>query len=724
VRSCAAILIWLFTLAAWWSGAISASAFAGASTSILYLIAINIPMLAILGRVRRRIYCEYASFLVNVLEILGYTGFIYFVGGFRSSFLTPIYGAVIFYVGVLAPARFPFILAGLCSVVFSVMVTLEHFGFIPHQNISLHYNYSWNMIVFVLSILTLVLFVIAFMAAYTAKILRSARTKLREKNSALEMANRKLKMEIDERLRAESALRDSEQKLHDIFENVPDALYSHDLDGNFIEVNRGFKAFLGYKENQMMSSGFNIRDIMPDKYKPLVEKYLDEVIENGRSEGLISVVRKDGKELVFEYRNSLICDGKGVPVGVRGSGRNITERLIAEREKAKLQEQLQRAQKMEAIGLLAGGVAHDLNNILSGLVTYPELLLMDITEDSPLKRPLKTIQRSGEKAASIVQDLLTLARRGVSVSEAVNLNQIITEYLSSLEHKRIMEMNPNVRQSVRLEQELMNIMGSSVHISKAIMNLVINAVESMPDGGTLTITTSGRYIDAPLSGYDKVEAGDYVTVTISDTGTGMTEKDAQRIFEPFYTKKAMGRSGTGLGMAVVWGSVKDHHGYIELKSKLNEGSSFTLYFPSTREAVEQKESVVLAEDYRGHGETILVVDDVKDQREIVSGILRNLGYQVEAVASGEDAVDYLKHKRVDLLVLDMIMDPGMDGLDTYRNILAVNPHQKAVIASGYSETDRVKEALRLGAQSYIKKPYHLRKIGAAVKEALCRGYPV
>jgi CheY-like chemotaxis protein len=240
----------------------------------------------------------------------------------------------------------------------------------------------------------------------------------------------------------------------------------------------------------------------------------------------------------------------------------------------------------------------------------------------------------------------------------------------------------------------------------------------MPDGGTIIISCSNRYIDKPLKGYDTVEKGDYVTLTITDTGTGMTGKDRERIFEPFYTKKAMGRSGTGLGMAVVWGTVKDHHGYIKMQSVPGRGSSFTLYFPSTQQATTQEASRFTIDDYRGNGETILVVDDVKDQREIASKILERLGYQVESVGSGEEAIEYLKQKAPDLLVLDMIMTPGIDGLETYKRILEMNPRQKAVIASGYSETERVKEALQIGARSYIKKPYHLEKIGVAVKEAL------
>jgi PAS domain S-box-containing protein len=717
VRSGASVFIWLLTLGAYWYGAIGKGSFEGASVVMAYIILMNIPMLAILSRIRRKVLYEQFSFLINVLEILGYTGFIYFVGGFRSTYLTPIYAAMIFYVGVQAPMRYPLILAGVCSLSFSTVVTLEHFGYIPHQNVILVYEYPWYMVVFILSILTAVLFVVALMAAYTAKVLQKAKINLKEKNLALEMANEKLRHEIDDRIKAEYALRESEEKLHDIFENVPDALFSHDLEGNFIEVNGGFKKSFGVSEDDQIPAALNIKTLIPDKYKALSDKYLEEIVHHGRSEGLIRVITKSG-ERIFEYRNSLIRDARGTPKGVRGSARDITERLIADRERLKLQDQLQRAQKMEAIGLLAGGVAHDLNNILSGLVSYPELLLMEIPDDSPMRKPLITIQKSGEKAASIVQDLLTLARRGVPISEAVNLNQVITEYLLSLEHERIMVINPCVKVETSLEPDLINIMGSPVHLFKAVMNLVANAVESMPRGGTIQVSTAHGYIDKPLQGYDAVEEGNYITLAIADTGTGMSETDRQRIFEPFYTKKAMGRSGTGLGMAVVWGTVKDHHGYLEVHSEPGIGSTFTLFFPSTQEQVVQEDAPLSLDEYRGNGEKILVVDDVKEQREIAAKILERLGYHVETVSSGEEAVEFLKYKGVDLLVLDMIMSPGIDGLETYKRVLALNPAQKAVIASGYSDTDRVKEALRIGAVSYIKKPYLLQKIGVAIKEAL------
>jgi len=398
-------------------------------------------------------------------------------------------------------------------------------------------------------------------------------------------------------------------------------------------------------------------------------------------------------------------------VGIRASASDITERR-------ELQSQLQRAQKMEAVGTLASGVAHDLNNILAGLVSYPELLLMKISEDNPLRKQIITIKKSGEKAAAIVQDLLTLARRGVSTAEVLNLNAIISDYLQSPEFETLKQYHSNVEVKTHLESNLLNILGSSIHLSKTVMNLISNAAEAMPDGGSVSLSTENKYVDKPIRGYDHVKEGDYVTLTVSDTGIGIPPKDKERIFEPFYTKKVMGRSGTGLGMAVVWGTVKDHKGYVDVQSIEGKGASFTLYFPITRRELSHDKTSLSVESYMGSGEAILIVDDVKEQREIASEMLRTLNYSVTAVKSGEEAVVYMKDHSADLLILDMIMDPGIDGLDTYKKILELHPMQKAIIASGFSETERVKEAQKLGAGAYVKKPYLIKQIGIAIKTEL------
>ena len=395
----------------------------------------------------------------------------------------------------------------------------------------------------------------------------------------------------------------------------------------------------------------------------------------------------------------------------------MAERKRGEEERARLEVRIQQADKMEALGNLAGGVAHALNNILAGIIGFPELLLMDLPEDSPLREPLEIIKRSGERAAETVQDLLTLARRGVSSREVVNANDTINSVLESPEYRQLMLFHPNVEVETNLEPDLLSLLGSPLHLSKAFMNLVTNAAEAMPDGGCLT-TTENRYLDRPIKGYDDVAEGDYVVVNVADTGTGIRPEDMARIFEPFYTKKQMGRSGTGLGMTVVWGTVKDHSGYIDMQSGPGAGTAFTLFFPVTQQEPSLNLPGSSIEDYLGAGESVLVVDDVAEQRHLASSILGKLGYAAAAVSSGEEAVGYLQENAADLIVLDMIMDPGMDGLDTYRRILEQHPGQKAIIASGFSETDRVEEAQRLGAGAYVRKPYLIEKLGRAVRSEL------
>jgi two-component system cell cycle sensor histidine kinase/response regulator CckA len=252
------------------------------------------------------------------------------------------------------------------------------------------------------------------------------------------------------------------------------------------------------------------------------------------------------------------------------------------------------------------------------------------------------------------------------------------------------------------------------------MNLLSNAAEAMPEEGDVFVSTRNIYIDRPVKGHNGVREGEYVVLTVTDTGVGISVEDMERIFEPFYTKKIMGKSGTGLGMAVVWGTVNDHDGYIDVDSHEGQGTSFSLYFPATSMQRQVRDDHLPRDHYIGTGETVLVIDDMAEQRELAVTILTRLGYTAEAVSSGEDAVEYLRHTRVDLVILDMIMEPGIDGLETYRRILELRPGQKAVIASGFSETDRVREAQKLGAGAYIRKPYLIETIGMAVRGELDR----
>jgi two-component system, cell cycle sensor histidine kinase and response regulator CckA len=558
--------------------------------------------------------------------------------------------------------------------------------------------------------------------------LLKAKTRLEERvkdrTTELIASNLGLKQEIAERTRAEEALRASEQKYRLLSENIKDVIWAMDLQLNYTYISPAATKVFGWDTPYMATLTLE-KSLTPDSLQK-ANRILEEAISIGERTGYygrtitmdLEIVCKDQSIINSELTASLLLDETGQPTGILGVARDITERRNAEKEKAELQRQLERSKKMESLGLLAGGVAHDLNNVLSGIVSYPDLMLMDLPEGSALRAPIETIKESGQKAATIVQDLLTLARRGVSTSEVLNLNSLIEGLQRSAEHKKLLAYYPDIRFSFELDADLPNIKGSSVHLNKTVMNLISNAAEAQPSGGEIIVSTKSLYMDRTIQGYDTVDAGEYVRLRVKDSGEGINKTDLNHIFEPFYTKKKMGRSGTGLGLAVVWGTVQDHHGYIDVHSKPGEGTVFDLYFPLSRDAVEKKDPRLNLAAVQGSGETVLVVDDMESQRKIASHLLQRLNYTPHTVDSGEAAVAYLQDHSVDLVVLDMIMAPGMDGLETWRQIIKLHPRQRGIIASGYAETDKVKTAQHLGAGEYLKKPYMIDSLGKAVKYAL------
>ncbi len=544
--------------------------------------------------------------------------------------------------------------------------------------------------------------------------------RLRRSHAELALSVEDLRREIEKRQRTETAMQEVNVRLNALIEAMPDAIYFKDQQGRNWVVNRAFCALVELPREKIL--GRCDGDLFPPDLAEACRRSDEEILSRRqpcRAEE--QVIGPAGECTYFDTYKAPLFDAAGQIAGLVGISRDITAQKVAEQERRRLNEQLMQAQKMEAIGTLAGGVAHDLNNILAGLVSYPELLLITLPPDSPLRNPIETIQRSGERAAAIVQDLLTLSRRGQSSMKIVDLNRIVGDYLASPEHGRLALEQPQIAVKTDLQPELLRIQGVAVALTKTLMNLVINGFEAMQGmTGQLWITTENCYVDQRLKGTSDVTEGDYVRLTVTDGGKGIPENEQARIFEPFYTRKVMGRSGTGLGLAVVWGAVQEHLGFINVDSASGEGSRFELYFPVTRESMPSDTPQAPPETYRGRGESILVVDDVELQREVASGMLTQLGYCVTAFPSGEAALSYLEHQAADLLVLDMIMDPGIDGLETYRRILQIRPGQKAVVASGFTESERVREILKLGAGVYLRKPYLLEKIGLAVRRELDR----
>ncbi len=512
-----------------------------------------------------------------------------------------------------------------------------------------------------------------------------------------------------------------------LVENSPDIIYMLDPQGRFTFVNPSIKQFLGLDPGQAIGR----------HYSTVVDKDKAEFchwIFNERRTGKRARQWNELELLTFDSSKAgdnrvvyaeLLSTGiyqtmGGSPkgyIGTHGVIRDITEKKRTALKKKRIKAQLLRAEKIEIVGTLASGVAHDLNNLLSSILGYPELILMDLSKDDPHREYLLEIKKAGDRASEIVKDLLTLARRRLPATEVFSVDNVIADCLTSPEYMDLKTRYPSVAVDLSLNSSGRNMTGSSVHISKCIMNLLLNSAEAMPYGGTITIFTQICLIEKKLKSQSELKSGQYIKLVIADTGTGISKKDMKRIFDPFYTCKKTGRSGTGLGMTIVWTTVKDHLGTIDVKSIEGKGTVMTLYFPVTRK--KKKPSLkVDRKDILGHGQSILIIDDILEQRMIASKMIKALGYSTTTVAAGEDGIGIIQTQPVDLVILDMILGNKMDGLEVYRRIKKIRPGQKVIIVSGLSETERIKTALKLGVSQYIKKPYTIDKIGLAIKQVL------
>lgn len=510
--------------------------------------------------------------------------------------------------------------------------------------------------------------------------------------------------------RLEKALRISEERSKTLSEASWEGIVIHS-NGRLLDANRQFFDMFGYQTHELLGKQILNKIFSLESIPEVSLRIKNEMFGSHEAIG----VKKDGTKFPIET-SSRYMEYLGKKVRVCAI-LDITERVKADQEKLELQKQLAIANKMETLGLMAGSVAHDLNNILSGIVTLPELLLLQMGNDHEHSETIKNIQTAGKEAASVVSDLITVARGATAEKSVCNLNTLIEKYMVNIKGKKKDPRLEGIALKLNCEPGLSNSYCSVVHINKVLMNLIGNAAEEMEGKGTVVVSTKNVSIQQPFFGYETVEVGEYVVISVTDDGPGITQEDVKKIFEPFYSKKIMGRSGTGLGLAIVWNTIHDHGGFIDVKSDGN-GTTFDLYFPTTKDAVEKEIALPSIEKYRGYGEKILVVDDQKKQQAIASNLLNGLGYKTDVVDSGEEAVAYIKQHSVDLILLDMIMGSGINGRKTYEEILKIHPKQRALIASGFAENGEVKQTLLLGANQFIKKPYTLTQMGLAVKQAL------
>lgn len=503
----------------------------------------------------------------------------------------------------------------------------------------------------------------------------------------------------------EHQVRERTQKYQDLVSLLPEMVLETDAEGNITFANDKAQECLGITD--FSHSKHDCRDYIR--------------LENGeRGDG--SIYRDSEKADLDrnEYR-AKNRSGALFPVLVRSAAIYKNSHFIGARmviiditERQALQEQLSRDQKMKSIGIMAGGVAHDLNNILSGIINYPELLLHQLPKDSPLINLIEPIKDAGLRAGAVVADLLTVARGVAATRESANLNEIIQDYTFSPEFETIQSLYPKIRFTKTLSPEIDNISCSIIHVRKSLMNLVNNASEAVSGEGHVIIETASVTVNSPITtGHGIIVPGSYTTIAVKDSGIGIHASELSHILEPFFSKKELGRSGTGLGLTVVWNTMQDHDGGIEVRSTAS-GTIFKLYFPSSPNLVQANTVKPNTDIFKGKGQSILIIDDEFQQRDIASRLLKSFGYNVESVASGEAAVEYIEETSVDLILLDMILESGINGLETYKQILRIVPLQKAIILSGFSENDDVKNTIRLGAGGLVNKPYTSEQLASAV----------
>ncbi|MBI4470737.1 MAG: PAS domain S-box protein [Acidobacteria bacterium] len=514
--------------------------------------------------------------------------------------------------------------------------------------------------------------------------------------------------DITESMRAEEALRASEERYRDLFENANDIVFTTDLEGRFTSVNKAGERLTGYARDEVTRLGLSFEQLVAPEHHALARELLgNKASGDAPANYELDIISKEGRRLGMEVSTRKMYQN-GSLIGLQGIARDVTERK-------QLEDQLRQSQKMEAIGRLAGGVAHDFNNLLTAIMGYSDLLLIHVTGGDPLKKYLNEIQKAGERAASLTSQLLAFSRKQPFSPWVISLSTV----LGNMDRMLRRLIGEDIEMQTFSDPELGHVRADPGQIEQVMMNLVVNARDAMPEGGKITIEMSNVYLDETSTRLRvDVKPGHYVLLTVSDTGCGIDPEIQSHLFETFFTTKGPGK-GTGLGLAIVYGIVQQSNGHIWVYSEPGHGATFKIYLPRVDEGLDEAGPEELLSAPPQGTETILLVEDQDEVRALSREVLQMAGYTVLEASRGDQALDITSttKREIHLLLTDIIM-PRMSGLELSDRIQAVCPEIKVLYMSGY--TDRaLTHAGKLSAETpFLQKPFSPAQLVRKVRETL------
>ncbi len=534
-------------------------------------------------------------------------------------------------------------------------------------------------------------------------------------SKSIELDGRKLilssTIDISIRRQAEEALRQNEENLRVTLNSIADAVIATDMQGNISRINQAAQGLTGWTTQEAtgrrLSEVFRILD--PDTHTSLEHTVINfsTVSEAATPGGVILLTSRDGRERLVNYSVTRIKNDAGNSIGMVLVFRDVTEEHI-------LQEQLRHSQKMDAIGKLAGGVAHDFNNMLGGIIGAAELMKTLVKDDDAAGKYLKMILDASERAAQLTSRLLAFARRQPVISSPLNLIAPLNEAVDLLQ--RTVDRRVRIEKNYSVEQLI--IIGDFSQLQSAFLNLLINASQAMAEGGTIFISVRKTILDSTYCDASpfSLKPGDFAEIEIRDTGCGIPRENLQRIFEPFFTTKGQGK-GTGLGLSAVFGTMQQHGGAININSEQGHGTNVHVLLPLSPDA---KEIVVpeMPQPIKGSGK-ILIIDDEPMMRVVAGGILEDLGYEILTADNGRQGLEtFTRHcQSISLVILDMVM-PEMNGKECFFAMKKVSPDLRVVISSGFTRDEDLEEMKAAGASWFIRKPFRITELSQIIHNAL------